>query len=188
MTDTTADETTDEAADESFENRGAPISTGAANLSILLLMKLVPTGGSRFGFSKSYIHASVGTTVSEDDSWRIDVTFEVPSRPSLLFAHLASWGVKAATKKIQFVLRADQMFGTANSGDDGAIPSQLYTVLNGDFPNQLFVREEPKPQYFRDEELRDLYGAVYATTDFENVLKVIRSEITGEKAFEEASE
>ncbi|MDR3613749.1 MAG: hypothetical protein P4L53_09280 [Candidatus Obscuribacterales bacterium] len=188
MTDIAANETTYATADEAFENRGAPISTGAANHALSQLIKLVPTGGSIFGLSTSYIQTSVGTTISEDDSWRIDVTLEVPSRASLLFAWLASLGVKATTRKIQFVLRADQLSGTASSDGSEATHAQLYTVLNGDFPNQLFGQGEPTPQDFRDKELRNLYGAVYATTDFEDVLKVIRSELTGGRAFEDTSE
>jgi hypothetical protein len=176
----------DEISDETFDNRGSPISTATANLEIFRLMKLVPTRGTRFGITKSFIHSSVGTTISEDDSWRIDVTLEVPRRPTLLFANLASWGLKAATRKIQFVVRADQIQRTAGSDGTEASPSQLYTLLNGDFPNQLFSQIEPKPREFRDEELADLYGAVYATTNFDDVLKVIRSEFTGEKAFEES--
>jgi hypothetical protein len=180
VTDTKANEL----IDETFENRGAPISTGAANLSILQLMKLVPTGGSRFGLSKSFIHASVGITISEDESWRIAVAFEVPSKPTLLCAQLATWGVKAATRKVQFVFRAEQLPGTTDGSNDEATPTQLYTILNGDYPNQVFVQRDPKPQNFRDEELRDRYGAVFATTNYEDALKVIRSEITGEKAFD----
>ena len=118
----------------------------------------------------------------------------MPRYATMLFGLLASWGVRGTRKRIEFVVKAkagsdaDAESDAVSTGSDGEPRRNAhnYTVLNGSFQRQhLFSIEIQFAKPFRDPTARLLYGPSFASTDFDKVLTVVRSEITGEPAFPE---
>ncbi len=161
------------------------ITVSEARAKLLQLIGLAPNGGKRFGITTSYLCNSMLSTPDEqaDKGWRIGITIEVPRYATMLFGQLASWGLPYSRKRIEFVVNAKADAFTHRTEGGQNRKAHGYTVLNGSFQSDSIEMKCAKP--FRDSIVRRLYGIAFDHTDFDKVLDVVRSEITGQPAFPE---
>lgn len=122
-------------------------------------------------------------SIAEEDipasrHWRIGVSINLPRYANKLFGCLANMGLPGSRRRIEFVLKAEAEALITDAG-----PKHRYTVLNGSFQRMSMEMKTAKP--FRDRELRPLYGIAFESTDFERVLAVVLSELSGQPAFPE---
>ena len=163
------------------------VTVSEAKAKLDTLIALATTGGKRFGITTSYVPTLVLSTPDEqgNQEWRIGVSIEVQRYATMLVGQMANWGLPGSCKRIDFVVKAKVNAVTIGNTDGGRQhKAHSYTVLNGSFQSEHQLSTEMRSaKPFRDRTLRRWYGMVFDCTDFNKVLDVVRSEITGETAF-----
>ncbi len=144
------------------------------------LIALAPTGGKLLGLiSFSHISTLV-LSQGGDNEWRIAVRITVPRFANGLFGMLANWGVPGSERSIQFVV-AGKANACRTENVDGTNKRQAhsYRVLNGSV-HDITDLEIEQSVPFRDRTVRMWYKTKFDSTDFDRILEVVRSEVTGQ--------
>ena len=146
------------------------------------LVALAPAGGTFLGITATYRSSMVISTPAEEagPSWRIGVRLDLPRFGNMVFGRLAGWGCPGSRRRISFVVKGVADAVTVGPAEGPMHRAHLYTILNGSFQaaNGLSTEIEHAVP-FRAAELRVVYGTTYSSTDFEKIIAVVRSEITG---------
>jgi len=165
------------------------VTVAEAKAKLTELANQAPAGGSFLGVTITSKSLSILSTPDDLGSkeWRIGVVITIPRFANALFGQLASWGLPGSERKIQFVVKAEAEACTVGPAEGGPRhKAHSYTVMNGAFQmKQQLSTEMERSVPFRDPTVRKWYGITYSSTKFEELLQVVRSEITGEPAFPE---
>lgn len=161
------------------------ITVEEATKSINATAKLIKSSATKFGITAGHLtKAIISTTPAQSEkAWRIGVSITVPRFKNLVFGALAAWGAPGATKRIEFVLKGESDAVTTHINGKQDRKAHKYTILNGTFQKRNLSTEMEKTVPFKDKTLRNLYGATFDSTDFEQILRVILSEMTDQEAF-----
>lgn len=144
-----------------------------------------PIGGTLLGITRTSVSQFIISTPEEEGltAWRMGVIMTIPRRATMLCAWMASWGLPYSTRKISFVIDAHADQVTVGSSEGGPQHrAHNYVLLNGTFQlRHHFSTEMEQSRPFRDDKTRLWYDTTFDTTDFEQILEVILSELTGKK-------
>jgi hypothetical protein len=140
-----------------------------------------PKSGTRFGITRQFLTiARLSSLLPDGTGWRMGVSVVVPRFATLSCAYFASWGFKLAQRRTAFIIKASPESVEQVSADGIRRKSHSYTFLNGTYQLNLELQEARR---FRDAEMRAIYKSTFETGDFEKILTVLRSELTGQKVF-----
>lgn len=161
------------------------LSVEEATKSINATAALVKSRATKFGITAGHLTKTIISTTPEqsETSWRIGVSITVPRFENLVFGALASWNVRGATKRISFVVKGEANAATVRANGQQDRKAHKYTILNGIFQLRNLSTEIEKAIPFKDKTVRNLYKNTFGSTDFEQILRVILSEMTDQEAF-----
>ncbi len=140
-----------------------------------------PNSGTLFGITRHFLASSrLSYHLPDGTGWRMGVIVVVPRFATLSCAYFASWRFRWAQRRTAFVIKASPEAFEQVAADGIRRKVHCYTFLNGTYESELEL-QQARP--FRDAEMRALYKTTFATTDFKQILTVMRSELTGQKVF-----
>jgi len=117
---------------------------------------------------------------SATGGWRLAVSMSAPLMDGVV-GTVISQVVPSLEKHIGFVLKAEPDCCTVveNGGKGANYRAHQYTVICGEV--DLMSQEMKHMKPFRDPDMKSWYPTpIYSTTNFEDAMRAIRSEITGE--------
>ncbi len=177
----------DSAAIEVLPAKTPFVTVKEARAKLNEVLAQAPIGGTLFGITCTSFDLSILGTPDEagQEDWRVGVILTLPRSATMIGGWLASKGVWFSTRKVSFVIDAksnEVTVGPAGSEGGPRHHAHKYVLLNGTFQiaHQLST-EMKQTRPFRDGTTRIWYDTTFDTTDFEHVLEVVRSELTGKK-------
>lgn len=120
-----------------------------------------------------------------DLSWSIRVELFVPRFSSQLGEKLAIKGIPGSRRKVCLLLTAIENAVVAIRQGSPWYHSHRYAISNGARSVQDVIGHRPRERSFRNNNMRKAYGSGFLSYDFEEILCVIQSELTGADPFDD---
>lgn len=120
-----------------------------------------------------------------DRSWSIRVELFVPRFSSPLGETLAFDGIPGSRRKVCLLLFAIENAVVAFRQGSPWYHSHRYAISNGARSIQDVIGHRPRQRSFRNIAMRKAYNSSFLSYDFEEILCVIQSELTGAAPFDD---